>query len=196
MLSCWGGKVGCTLPSCKWRTHIFYFYWCVGGCAHSWLEFFFLLSLPDWNMGEHFWSATFYASTSHLNVTCKVNIGLSVAVFNLLTGNSTLDKYAICYPWQSSSSFGALKTLSLYPVAPLFWLRHRAELLGHMKPCESQSSTASGPESGNWTLVDEGGEEVSRGKRWLKNHDFKLWFWKHNVMIFYITFKSPTPTAI
>ncbi|XP_028269596.1 ectopic P granules protein 5 homolog [Parambassis ranga] len=37
--------------------------------------------------------------------------------------------------------------------------RHRAEFLGHMKPCENQSSTNSGPESGNWTLVDEGGEE-------------------------------------
>ncbi|KAG7244002.1 hypothetical protein INR49_006163 [Caranx melampygus] len=37
--------------------------------------------------------------------------------------------------------------------------RHRAEFLGHMKPCESQSSASSGPESGNWTLVDEGGEE-------------------------------------
>ncbi|KAK2837340.1 hypothetical protein Q5P01_014552 [Channa striata] len=37
--------------------------------------------------------------------------------------------------------------------------RHRVEFLGHMKPCESLSSTASGPESGNWTLVDEGGEE-------------------------------------
>uniref|UniRef100_A0A8D3DJB8 Ectopic P-granules autophagy protein 5 homolog (C. elegans) n=1 Tax=Scophthalmus maximus TaxID=52904 RepID=A0A8D3DJB8_SCOMX len=37
--------------------------------------------------------------------------------------------------------------------------KHRAEFLGHMKPCESQSSSASGPESGNWTLVDEGGEE-------------------------------------
>ncbi|XP_071755771.1 ectopic P granules protein 5 homolog isoform X1 [Centroberyx gerrardi] len=37
--------------------------------------------------------------------------------------------------------------------------RHRAEFLGHMKPCENQGSTASGPESGNWTLVDEGGEE-------------------------------------
>uniref|UniRef100_A0A3P9CKA7 Ectopic P-granules autophagy protein 5 homolog (C. elegans) n=1 Tax=Maylandia zebra TaxID=106582 RepID=A0A3P9CKA7_9CICH len=36
---------------------------------------------------------------------------------------------------------------------------HRAEFLGHMKPCESQSSGASGQESGNWTLVDEGGEE-------------------------------------
>ncbi|KAF7660149.1 hypothetical protein LDENG_00286760 [Lucifuga dentata] len=37
--------------------------------------------------------------------------------------------------------------------------RHRAEFLSHMKPCESQSSTSSGPVSGNWTLVDEGGEE-------------------------------------
>ncbi|XP_031164874.1 ectopic P granules protein 5 homolog [Sander lucioperca] len=37
--------------------------------------------------------------------------------------------------------------------------RHRSEFLGHLKPCESQSSAASGPESGNWTLVDEGGEE-------------------------------------
>ncbi|KAM9858500.1 ectopic P granules protein 5 homolog [Aulostomus maculatus] len=37
--------------------------------------------------------------------------------------------------------------------------RHRAEFLGHMKPCESQNSAASEPESGNWTLVDEGGEE-------------------------------------
>ncbi|XP_040050539.2 ectopic P granules protein 5 homolog [Gasterosteus aculeatus] len=37
--------------------------------------------------------------------------------------------------------------------------RHRAEFLGHLKPCESQSSAASGPESGNWTLVDEAGEE-------------------------------------
>ncbi|XP_041793587.1 ectopic P granules protein 5 homolog [Chelmon rostratus] len=37
--------------------------------------------------------------------------------------------------------------------------RHRAEFLGHLKPCESQTSAASGPESGNWTLVDEGGEE-------------------------------------
>uniref|UniRef100_A0A8C6PTP5 Ectopic P-granules autophagy protein 5 homolog (C. elegans) n=1 Tax=Nothobranchius furzeri TaxID=105023 RepID=A0A8C6PTP5_NOTFU len=37
--------------------------------------------------------------------------------------------------------------------------RHRAEFLSHMKPCESQTSASSGPESGNWTLVDEGGEE-------------------------------------
>lgn len=37
--------------------------------------------------------------------------------------------------------------------------RHRAEFLNHMKPCESQTSAVSDPESGNWTLVDEGGEE-------------------------------------
>ncbi|XP_046871698.1 ectopic P granules protein 5 homolog [Hypomesus transpacificus] len=37
--------------------------------------------------------------------------------------------------------------------------RHRAEFLSHMKPCESQTSADSGPDSGNWTLVDEGGEE-------------------------------------
>lgn len=37
--------------------------------------------------------------------------------------------------------------------------RHREEFLSHMKPCESQTSTSSGPASGNWTLVDEGGEE-------------------------------------
>ncbi|KAM8886889.1 ectopic P granules protein 5 homolog [Spinachia spinachia] len=46
--------------------------------------------------------------------------------------------------------------------------RHRAEFLGHLKPCESQSSTASGPESGNWTLVDEAGEEDEDPERsWL-----------------------------
>ncbi|XP_061906831.1 ectopic P granules protein 5 homolog isoform X1 [Entelurus aequoreus] len=37
--------------------------------------------------------------------------------------------------------------------------RHRTEFLGHMKPCDSLNSASSGPESGNWTLVDEGGEE-------------------------------------
>ncbi|XP_061672965.1 ectopic P granules protein 5 homolog [Syngnathoides biaculeatus] len=37
--------------------------------------------------------------------------------------------------------------------------RHRAEFLAHMKPCESLNPASFGPESGNWTLVDEGGEE-------------------------------------
>ncbi|XP_077202821.1 ectopic P granules protein 5 homolog isoform X2 [Paroedura picta] len=35
----------------------------------------------------------------------------------------------------------------------------RAEFMCHMKPCERQTSSSSGEESGNWTLVDEGGEE-------------------------------------
>ncbi|KAG7481387.1 hypothetical protein MATL_G00066210 [Megalops atlanticus] len=40
-------------------------------------------------------------------------------------------------------------------------VRNRADFLCHMKPCETKSSSSgrSGPESGNWTLVDEGGEE-------------------------------------
>ncbi|XP_064152807.1 ectopic P granules protein 5 homolog [Anguilla rostrata] len=40
-------------------------------------------------------------------------------------------------------------------------VRNRADFLCHMKPCETKSSSAgqSGPGSGNWTLVDEGGEE-------------------------------------
>lgn len=42
----------------------------------------------------------------------------------------------------------------------MFLLRHRAEFLSHMKPLDNQSSATSGPDSGNWTLVDEGGEEV------------------------------------
>lgn len=32
----------------------------------------------------------------------------------------------------------------------------------HMKPSERKSSSSSGKESGNWTLVDEGGEEVQQ----------------------------------
>ncbi|KAI1900325.1 hypothetical protein AGOR_G00048810 [Albula goreensis] len=40
-------------------------------------------------------------------------------------------------------------------------VRNRADFLCHMKPCETKnnSSGRSGPGSGNWTLVDEGGEE-------------------------------------
>ncbi|KAJ8405585.1 hypothetical protein AAFF_G00315650 [Aldrovandia affinis] len=40
-------------------------------------------------------------------------------------------------------------------------VRNRDDFLCHMKPCETKSSSSgrSGPESGNWTLVDEGGEE-------------------------------------
>ncbi|KAI7812682.1 putative ectopic P granules protein 5-like protein [Triplophysa rosa] len=39
-------------------------------------------------------------------------------------------------------------------------VRHRADFLGHMKPSDTKgNSSLSGPASGNWTLVDEGGEE-------------------------------------
>ncbi|KAA0717308.1 Ectopic P granules protein 5 -like protein [Triplophysa tibetana] len=39
-------------------------------------------------------------------------------------------------------------------------VRHRADFLGHMKPIDTKgNSSLSGPASGNWTLVDEGGEE-------------------------------------
>ena len=55
-------------------------------------------------------------------------------------------------------SFLPLNSVTLVTFNP----RHRAEFLGHMRPCESLSSADTGPASGNWTLVDEGGEEVSR----------------------------------
>jgi len=39
--------------------------------------------------------------------------------------------------------------------------RHRADFLGHMKPSDVKGNNSiTGPQSGNWTLVDEGGEEV------------------------------------
>ncbi|XP_077792636.1 ectopic P granules protein 5 homolog isoform X1 [Podarcis muralis] len=37
--------------------------------------------------------------------------------------------------------------------------KNRAEFMCHMKPSERKASSSSGQESGNWTLVDEGGEE-------------------------------------
>ncbi|XP_016089928.1 ectopic P granules protein 5 homolog [Sinocyclocheilus grahami] len=38
--------------------------------------------------------------------------------------------------------------------------RHRADFLGHMKPSDAKGNNSlTGPASGNWTLVDEGGEE-------------------------------------
>lgn len=41
--------------------------------------------------------------------------------------------------------------------------RHRADFLGHMKPSDVKGNNSiTGPASGNWTLVDEGGEEVRR----------------------------------
>ncbi|XP_074788022.1 ectopic P granules protein 5 homolog isoform X2 [Athene noctua] len=38
-------------------------------------------------------------------------------------------------------------------------VKNRVDFMCHMKPSERKSSSSSGKESGNWTLVDEGGEE-------------------------------------
>ncbi|XP_054253220.1 ectopic P granules protein 5 homolog [Indicator indicator] len=38
-------------------------------------------------------------------------------------------------------------------------VKNRVDFMCHMKPTERKSSSSSGKESGNWTLVDEGGEE-------------------------------------
>ncbi|NWZ28131.1 EPG5 protein, partial [Asarcornis scutulata] len=38
-------------------------------------------------------------------------------------------------------------------------VKNRMEFMCHMKPAERKNSSSSGKESGNWTLVDEGGEE-------------------------------------
>ncbi|XP_021140563.2 ectopic P granules protein 5 homolog isoform X2 [Columba livia] len=38
-------------------------------------------------------------------------------------------------------------------------VKNRVDFMCHMKPGERKSSSSSGKESGNWTLVDEGGEE-------------------------------------
>ncbi|KFQ26998.1 Ectopic P granules protein 5, partial [Merops nubicus] len=38
-------------------------------------------------------------------------------------------------------------------------VKNRGDFMCHMKPIERKSSSSSGKESGNWTLVDEGGEE-------------------------------------
>jgi len=50
--------------------------------------------------------------------------------------------------------------------------RHRADFLGHMKPSDVKGNNSiTGPQSGNWTLVDEGGEEV-RNHHETKNYNF------------------------
>ncbi|XP_077646243.1 ectopic P granules protein 5 homolog [Lonchura striata] len=38
-------------------------------------------------------------------------------------------------------------------------VKNRVDFMCHMKPIERKNSSSSGKESGNWTLVDEGGEE-------------------------------------
>ncbi|ETE58050.1 Ectopic P granules protein 5-like protein, partial [Ophiophagus hannah] len=61
-----------------------------------------------------------------------------------------------------SGVFHFMQALALLmsPANPLCFIscRNRAEFMCHMKPSERRPSSP-GPESGNWTLVDEGGEE-------------------------------------
>ncbi|XP_061469566.1 ectopic P granules protein 5 homolog isoform X3 [Rhineura floridana] len=54
-----------------------------------------------------------------------------------------------------SSVFHFMQSLALL-MSPA---KNRAEFMCHMKPSERRTSSSSGKESGNWTLVDEGGEE-------------------------------------
>uniref|UniRef100_A0A671VZ58 Ectopic P-granules autophagy protein 5 homolog (C. elegans) n=1 Tax=Sparus aurata TaxID=8175 RepID=A0A671VZ58_SPAAU len=82
----------------------------------------------------------------------------------LHVGGSGAHLYLLCHLLCCPAGVGKWAAPFLQPPISNQWrlcfaLRHRAEFLGHLKPCESQSSAASGPESGNWTLVDEGGEE-------------------------------------
>ena len=51
-------------------------------------------------------------------------------------------------------------SMSIWSDSCLLSFRNRAEFMCHMKPSEWKPSS-SGPASGNWTLVDEGGEEVT-----------------------------------
>ncbi|XP_072849080.2 ectopic P granules protein 5 homolog isoform X1 [Pogona vitticeps] len=54
-----------------------------------------------------------------------------------------------------SGVFHFMQSLALF-MSPA---KNRAEFMCHMKPSERKASSSFGQESGNWTLVDEGGEE-------------------------------------
>ncbi|XP_014847751.1 PREDICTED: ectopic P granules protein 5 homolog [Poecilia mexicana] len=103
---------------------------------HQWLERLVVVLLRIGGSGEHLYLLC------HL-LCCPAGVGKWAAPFLQIqvSGNSGVQHF--------------MQALAIL-MSPA---RHRAEFLGHMKPCESQSSAASGPESGNWTLVDEGGEE-------------------------------------
>uniref|UniRef100_A0A3B5MG69 Ectopic P-granules autophagy protein 5 homolog (C. elegans) n=1 Tax=Xiphophorus couchianus TaxID=32473 RepID=A0A3B5MG69_9TELE len=103
---------------------------------HQWLERLVVVLLRIGGSGEHLYLLC------HL-LCCPAGVGKWAAPFLQIQvlGNSGVQHF--------------MQALAIL-MSPA---RHRAEFLGHMKPCESQSSAASGPESGNWTLVDEGGEE-------------------------------------
>lgn len=104
---------------------------------HHWLERLVAVLLHNGESGEHLYLMC------HL-LCCPAGVAkwaapfLQIQVLNMTSGVQDF-----------------MQALSLL-MSPA---RHREEFLSHMKPCESQSSASSGPESGNWTLVDEGGEE-------------------------------------
>ncbi|PWA19596.1 hypothetical protein CCH79_00006951, partial [Gambusia affinis] len=103
---------------------------------HQWLERLVVVLLRIGGSGEHLYLLC------HL-LCCPAGVGKWAAPFLQIqvSGNSGVQHF--------------MQALAIL-MSPA---RHRAEFLGHMKPCESQNSAAAGPESGNWTLVDEGGEE-------------------------------------
>lgn len=76
-LPCWGGKMGCTLPSGKLVFNLLL------SCQWLYIQImrdFFPISVSDSNLGEHQWGATLYASFGHPNVTCQVNKGAPLTV--------------------------------------------------------------------------------------------------------------------
>nr|XP_020450035.1 ectopic P granules protein 5 homolog [Monopterus albus] len=104
---------------------------------HHWLERLVAVLLHVGGSGEHLYLLC------HL-LCCPAGVGKWAAPFLQIQ------------VWGNSSGVAQFMQALAILMSPA---RHRAEFLGHMKPCESQSTGASGPESGNWTLVDEGGEE-------------------------------------
>uniref|UniRef100_A0A672I9K1 Ectopic P-granules autophagy protein 5 homolog (C. elegans) n=1 Tax=Salarias fasciatus TaxID=181472 RepID=A0A672I9K1_SALFA len=104
---------------------------------HHWLESLVAVLLHVGGSGEHLYLLC------HL-LCCPAGVGKWAASF-----------LQVSYSFLLISVVHFMQALAVL-MSPA---RHRAEFLGHMKPCETQSSTGSGPDSGNWTLVDEGGEE-------------------------------------
>uniref|UniRef100_A0A674F574 Ectopic P-granules autophagy protein 5 homolog (C. elegans) n=1 Tax=Salmo trutta TaxID=8032 RepID=A0A674F574_SALTR len=113
---------------------------------HLWLQRLVAVLLRVGGSGEHLYLL------NHL-LCCSAGVGKWAAAF--------LQIQVLGNPSGVQQFMQALAIL-MSPV------RHRAEFMSHMKPCESQSDAASRPESGNWTLVDEGGEEdEDPGSSWL-----------------------------
>lgn len=104
---------------------------------HNWLERLVAVLLRIGGSGEHLYLLC------HL-LCCPAGVGKWAAHFvqiHILGNNCGVQH------------FMQALTILMSPA------RHRAEFLAHLKSHESQNSAASGPDSGNWTLVDEGGEE-------------------------------------